>query len=289
LHINSSKDNTIVDLACADYSNYGVHLQGTSPGNRFTGRFMVGSIYGVPCRVDAETAAGDLMDDTDGEDDTHSGECLPTGISDFEATSIATLTSTFVGKIATDDTANGDDDTDGGATYPVDPADFDWVNFDNNYRGWGKEGNAFPHTNNRDQWTTGEGHIWDWRLVSEDTVLLDALDQPADGNAANTITHTWHSSDEPANQDDCDVDASGSTFVAATPNRCDSTYLRHAVELVGDGYGNEVGLCQSNEACRYTPNIGAYQGHGPLISTGSISSGDTITGVTLQRFTTNGI
>ncbi len=39
-----------------------------------------------------------------------------------------------------------------------------------------------------------------------------------------------------------------------------STFLRNAVEITGNGNG----LCESNETCLYTPNMGAYQGFGKI-------------------------
>ena len=63
--------------------------------------------------------------------------------------------------------------------------------------------------------------------------------------------------------------------------------LRNASEVMGDDLGNENGLCESSETCLYTPNIGAYQGHGDLVSAGSFTDG-TLTGITLLKYETNG-
>ena len=82
-------------------------------------------------------------------------------------------------------------------------------------------------------------------------------------NGNDTATHTWS-------------DASTVTF------------LQNAAELLGDGIGNDNGLCESNETCLHTPNIGAYQGHANLVSAGAFTDG-TITGVTLMRYENNGI
>jgi hypothetical protein len=46
-------------------------------------------------------------------------------------------------------------------------------------------------------------------------------------------------------------------------------------------------LCESNEVCLYTPNIGSYQGHGQLVSAGPFVDG-TLTGITLMKYETNG-
>tara|TARA_R110002074_G_scaffold393725_1_gene580542 strand:+ start:345 stop:608 length:264 start_codon:yes stop_codon:yes gene_type:complete len=65
------------------------------------------------------------------------------------------------------------------------------------------------------------------------------------------------------------------------------TALRNAIEIMNDGIGNENALCESGETCLYTPNIGAYQGHGELISAGDFVDG-ALTGITLLRHRYNG-
>jgi hypothetical protein len=91
----------------------------------------------------------------------------------------------------------------------------------------------------------------------------------------------------PADQAACDDRVPGSVFVAGTPNRCESVFLNHAWELVDDGAGDDDGFCESNETCEYAPNIGGYQGHGPLVSAGAFTAGRLV-GVTLMRRQTNG-
>ena len=109
------------------------------------------------------------------------------------------------------------------------------------------------------QWRE-KARIWDWSLLAADTVIKDAISLPT-GN--DTLTHRW---------------SDGST----------STLLRNAVEIQGDGTGNENMLCETGEDCLYTPNIGSYQGHGSLILAGSIGTGGTIESVTLWKYDTNG-
>ncbi|MCH2533912.1 MAG: right-handed parallel beta-helix repeat-containing protein [Bdellovibrionales bacterium] len=41
-------------------------------------------------------------------------------------------------------------------------------------------------------------------------------------------------------------------------------HLLYAVEVTDDYLGNNDGFCEANERCIWTPNIGAYQGHGKL-------------------------
>ena len=91
-----------------------------------------------------------------------------------------------------------------------------------------------------------------------------------------------------ANQAACDTAVPGSTFSSTGGNHCENTYLRNASEIMGDGIGNDNGLCETDETCLFTPNIGSYQGHGSLVSAGTFTDGDTITGVTLKEYPTKG-
>jgi hypothetical protein len=66
-----------------------------------------------------------------------------------------------------------------------------------------------------------------------------------------------------------------------------TTFLANAVEIIGDGIGNENGLCESNETCLYPPNIGSYQGHGALVPVSGFRNG-TLSEITLQKYELNG-
>ncbi len=99
-----------------------------------------------------------------------------------------------------------------------------------------------------------------------------------------TETMTWYSATAPANDADCEAIIAGATL---NGGNCQTTYLRHAVEILGDGIGNDNLLCESGETCLYTPNIGSYQGHGNLISAGTYSD-SSLTGITLLKYESNG-
>ena len=180
--------------------------------------------------------------------------CENSGSSNATLTTEITLASSFAGKLTIDDTVNTSD-TDGSASFPADPTTFDWTSFENNYRSWGIDGSEFPDADHRGIWLTGTGSIWDWSLDSNDTVIRNVLIVP-DGN--DIITHTW---------------SDASTTI----------HLRNAVEIVDDTIGNDNGLCETNEVCLYTPNIGSYQGHGELQSTGTFTDG-IISGVILLEY-----
>lgn len=235
-----------------------------SSDNRFTGDLKVGDNNLYDCRVDGGTNPG-LVNTTC----TTSGDYLSGGTGGFGIgnTSDATLyngitlASSFVGKVTADDTANASDAS-GAADYPVDPAIFDWLNFENPFRGWGIDGSDFPNADNRGDWTANNGRIWDWSLKASDTAVLNTRALAVDGD--DYVWHRWY------------------------PFIYDVTFLRNAVELPDDGIGNDDLFCESNETCLYTPNMGSYQGHGSLVSAGYIGTGGQLENITLMKYETNG-
>jgi len=251
--LGNSSNNTFSDVV-ASSNSFGVYLS-VSSNNRFTGLLKVGNnIYNnLPYDCIASAANSGLV----------SGTCANNGSSDVSTlTTGITLTNSFVGKVNVDDLQNISD-TIGAASYPADPTSFDWTHFDNSYRDWGIDGSAFPYADQRGRWTIstpgGAGRIWDWSVTANDTILRGVLTLPT---GSDTLTHTW-------------LNASATTF------------LRHAVEISGDGIGNDNGLCESGETCLYTPNIGSYQGSGGLVSAGTFTDG-SLTGIMLMKFATNG-
>jgi hypothetical protein len=267
--INPSDSNTFADVATAHNAN-GVLLFGDS-FNTFTGRLLVGN-NATDCFVNAGTDPG-----------LDNGTCANNGTSDASLTTGIALTNSFIGKVSADDGQNADDTNGVVAVFPADPTIFDWSHFENPYRGWGKDGSAFPNADHQGRWTTGAGRIWDWSLSSTDTVLRDALSLPT-GN--DSLTHTWSGTPVSTDNAGCDAMVADSVW-NGTDMVCETTFLRRATELMGDGIGNENTLCESGETCLYMPNIGSYQGHGNLISAGTFSDG-TISGVRLVKYDTNG-
>jgi hypothetical protein len=201
------------------------------------------------------------------------------------------LANSFVGKVTTDDTSNPIDTNGFSSSAPANVFDLQ-----NQFRAWGLDGIAFPNITNAGQCSTN-CRIWDWSLKSSDNVVRNVNACPS-GTIVDT--HTWSGS--AANQTYCDNNYLGSKLSGST---CVTTFLRNAVEIFADGVGNDNGICESNEDCMYTPNIGAYQGHSkdatslfkliPASQTSSttnvcqdIGTGGTITNVKLYKFETNG-
>ncbi len=144
----------------------------------------------------------------------------------------------------------------------------DALMFENPYRGIGRIGSvSFPNPSNRTQCSgTGSpnGCLFnDFSLKSADTLFRNTNTVcPTD---ANMYSHSFH-------------------------NRS-VTVLRNSVEIIGAGIGNDNGLCEANEDCLLTPNIGAYQGHGNLVSSSTVSGGCsdvTSLGIKLYQYETNG-
>lgn len=149
-----------------------------------------------------------------------------------------------------------------------------------------RAGAGFPDFNARGPCKGAETcSILDLALKASDTLLRNRNALPT-GN--DVTTHTWFVSNSvPAAQAACDARVPGSVFVAGTPNRCNSVFLKHAWELLEDGVGDNDGLCESNETCEVARNLGGYQGHGPFVSAGAFTPG-ILSGITLVQRKTNG-
>ncbi len=192
--------------------------------------------------------------------------CSQEGASDFTSNfSVDTITGIFAGNggKSSSDSTNSSFST-GTASYAT---TLNWNTFENNFRFIGKSGGAFPDlaTAQRGNCITGDTcQLWDVSLKQSDTISRNVNSCPL---SSSTITHN------------------------------STTFLRGAYEILGDSLGDEDGLCESNESCIYTPNIGAYQGHGSIIPASQVTSSTnkcddlttgTISNVKLYKFETNG-
>ncbi len=149
----------------------------------------------------------------------------------------------------------------------------DFLNFDKFHRNYGISSGVFPSSAQRGSGMINDSMaIYDWSLKNTDTYLRNT-------NLCPSIT------------------GYSSNAVSVVLTNGTKNTLRNAVERIGDGIGNDDGFCESNEDCIYTPNIGAYQGHGNLIRANidspttnkceDITTG-TVQNVKLWKYETNG-
>ncbi|HLV22220.1 MAG TPA: hypothetical protein VKZ49_15110 [Polyangiaceae bacterium] len=168
----------------------------------------------------------------------------------------------------------------------------DFHRFDRPLRGYTKDGATgnglpFPGPTFRGPCLTGQAcRIWDYNLSTLDVYLRERLTWPTSDNnkLPLTVTHTFSSA-----VDDVGVCAEipGAGWDDES-DRCSITFLNQALELLGDGIGNDNGLCESNETCVFTPNFGAYQGHGSRrVLEANLSSGG-LSGIRLEAYEDNG-
>lgn len=249
-----------VDVATVANGEWGLYM--TSAAATYGGVLKLGGNAGGDCMVGL------------GSTGLVNGSCANADGSDAVLTRGVAIGSSFVGKVTSDDAANASD-TVGGANFA---AIGDWLHFDRPQRGWGADGAAFPDASHRGRCTTGSCRIWDWSLGAGDAVLRAPWALPS---GDDVLVHRWSARDATA----CQAVA-GATWDSAAL-RCTSTLLRHAVEIGADGRGNDNGLCESGERCRFTPNLGSYQGHGAWVDAGDIVAG-TLGGIRLLRPADNG-
>jgi hypothetical protein len=183
------------------------------------------------------------------------------------------LGGSFQAKVTVDDTTNPVDANGAGKlsyTWKLPATGFEsYFAFENPFRLWGGDGQAFPHATNRESCRPAAScRIWDFRLAAGDKVLRDAA-------------ATQFPSAAPAPGKPCPAPLSGDRTVQ---NR----FLSHALELRGDGRGDDDGLCETGEACLYAPNTGAYQGESALAK-GCVFQDGAISGVEIHWHTQNGV
>lgn len=257
VNIYASNNTKIANLGAFLSFGNEIYLD-TASNNTFSESLFMGGNSGTCSVVNGGTNPG-LVDTT----------CANQGSSTATYVTGLDVTGSFVGKVTSNDTANGSDSS-GTATYS---ATMDWLNFDNWYRSWGL--NAANWTTTVGQCNTGTCRIWDWRLKATDTALRNRLGTAF--VAGTTCPAAVH-----GNKTMTDQQASPRTF------------LLNAFEIV-DNYrlnpnGNNNGLCESGEACIYTPNLGAYQGEGDFEAAGTCTfQNGTVSNVQMYAYPTNGI
>ena len=255
----SGRDNVVANLVAVDNAGTPVELSGSTTV-MFTGVLRLSDVN-PPCTIGPASAGLDGV------------TCAPNGSSDAVLTSVAAGPLRLVGPVTMDDTMNSDDV--GGAAMSANIRD--WVRFESGYRGWSLETGPGPCT-------AGQScRIFDASGLAADLVLRDVSTAPT-GN--DVLVHFWEVIPPPNAQVVCDIEAPGSLFVDPVIG-CQTTLLRAAYEVRGDGIGNDNTVCESDEVCVIAPNVGSYQGHGGIIAAGRAADG-TLIGIELRRASNNG-
>jgi len=233
--------NRIVDVAACDNGVHG--LEDWASGTLWEGKLILGDNGSSDCWQPGTP--------------TGTPTC-PAGPQVFTG---CTLAGHFVGKVATPDAVNQSAANPTGPFFSV----TDWTRFVDRFRGWGVEStDAFPAASTGGRCflaPVSDCRMWDWSLMVGPARLM--------GNATGRlVNHVWYRATPPASQADCNALVRGSFFIPTGPpgvNVCQSVVLLGAIEVAGDGIGNDNGLCENGETCWMAPNLGSYQGHGALV------------------------
>lgn len=260
--LNAVADSKFAHLVSAHNGADGFYMAGVTGNNLFSGDVLVGSNGSSDCSFAGTCVPPIGLDDT-------AGLCANDPPSIATVTSGIDLSGSLVGAVTSDSNPSHTAGTANATTI------LDWLHFDSAFRTWGINGASILDPALRVRCVTDEPtncpgpcvcQIWDWRLSSGDTVLLER-----NGLFASPT---------------CPVSVHGDEYLT---DYLGNTFLLNALEILFDGIGDEDGLCESGEDCLYSPNIGAYQGAGDYTSNRCAITDGTVTGVTIYGYPVNGI
>ncbi len=284
---------TFTNLVSAMNAYNGVELENASGYERFNGQLRVGGNGLGTCDVHAAAVQPGL-----------SATCAATDASSlaYVQTDLGSLATSFYGAVTSDDTVN-QSDTNGGAIFPADPMVFDYSGAENRYRGWiagttlTASSRTCPASASACFVAAGAAvSLVDWRLLASDKLLRDtslsatgnqafvngaACPIGLDGATVAQDTHGGEVLGDGIGNDD---------GVCATGEACTGNlYVIAAIEIIDDYIGDDDGLCESNEACVYAPNYGAYQGEGDYRLNQCVFADGAVQGITMYGYPTNGV
>jgi len=223
--------------------NGGFALAATRSDNSlFDGNVLIGGNTSGACAI----ASGDMP----GIDNTcTSAARLVTGVD---------VTASMIGPLATEDGANISDRD----AVAVGREIADWSGFDTATRVWGRDAAAMFAAARGPCGPDESCRIWDLDLRATDTVLRDAVGAPGE------VTFVAAAPCPPAAHGDVAItNPSGPCgFPETWTGECQPHYLLNAIELSLDRIGDDDGLCESTEACVYTPSYGVPRAAGALSS-----------------------
>lgn len=198
------------------------------------------------------------------------GSCVPEGLSDH--TNNYTLipyggANGIILKMSAADPVNGSPLVQG---YLTNGPAMDWPTFSYIWRNWGKSTVTPPPSNVRNRCSDDgaascQQHDYALRTTAHPLRLVLAC--PAAAVSADIVIHNW-----------------------ATAPSTPVSFVRHAYEADTDNRLDLPFCLDDGEECVYTPNFGAYQGHGVLIDSGcaDIGAGGFVQNVDLLEYDTNG-
>lgn len=267
IRIDESDMNLISQIATGHNANYGLYIDNSTTNMAFTGDFLFGQNQGVNnCFVD--TNASNTFDVGNTNCTTASGSLFP---------QLVDMSSTFAGKVLTDQT-NVDylaSSVTGGDILYDNITDFN--NFDYLLRSFGvsNDSSQVSAANSGSCVSPNTCSGWDWRLSASDTEMLNINGVFQEDSTCPNSVH-------------------GDIVMTITNTQGLNTYLVNAYEILDDDIGDDDALCESNEACIFTPNIGYYQGEGELVNCvfddGTVGAGGTtsVIDVNMYGFSENG-
>ncbi|PJZ44231.1 hypothetical protein [Leptospira brenneri] len=184
----------------------------------------------------------------------------PAGKSDYNFFDFTPYDNSFVGFIFEDDKVNPNDNFGLVPTYLKLGS---YLKFQNVYRSFTNYDPPNVFSDSTRGLCSNNCRIFDWSLKSSDTHFKNTHACPDPARPLLHIVGGTANSEE-----NCQNLVRGSHYLGS--NVCGIYHLRNAREIIGDAKGNENGLCESLEDCIFSPNLGAYQGHGLLRKSNSI-------------------
>jgi hypothetical protein len=234
----SDNGNVVAQVAAASNKSCGIELHKESTGMQL---ISANNLIGVgtdtdPPELSAAIAVGSNTDDCSiFQGGAYTYSCSPIASSASVVTGID-LTGALFAAVPTNDSANTSDSNGAAPRSSI----TDWFHFDDPSRAWGEDG-PWPGTY---QACTTNCRIWDWGRTPGDTILV-ARDRM--GVASDEPLMPGQPCPPRLDGDNAAMDASSRYF------------LLGAVELLGDGIGNDDGLCQSGEVCLDLRSAGAHR------------------------------
>ncbi|MDF3820360.1 hypothetical protein P3G55_10640 [Leptospira sp. 96542] len=185
----------------------------------------------------------------------------PTGRSDYFFYNNYPYETSFVGYVFGDDLINQFDSSGFVSSHVLNS---NYMKFQNPYRSYNNFDTNGIFTDNVKGLCSNNCRIFDWSLKNSDIHFKNLHSCP---DASRPLLHIVGGS--ASSESECQSLVRGSKYLGS--NICGIYHLRNAREIIGDAKGNENGLCESKEDCLFTPNLGAYQGHGILRKASALS------------------